>query len=114
MRNTTMRTLIATLCLLAAAAPAGAQSHAISRADNPAGSISRYNAATMSCAEAQSRIQAEGAVVLRYRATDPSMPHYGRYVDSMHYCSADELLAPTSIPTADTKSCRVVECVINR
>jgi hypothetical protein len=108
--------LIASLCLLAAAAPAGAQSHAISRADNPVYAISRYDAATMSCAEAQSRIQAEGAVVLRFQSTtNPSMHRFGRFVDSDRFCKMHNTKAfSTSIPTADINSYAVKECQIWR
>jgi hypothetical protein len=100
----TMRVLLASLCLLAAVAPAAA-----------ANSMPHYNSTTMTCAEIQKRIHDEGAVVINFPSTaNSSMPHYGRFVDSMHFCSANELMAPMSIPTADTKSCRVVQCVINR
>ena len=98
-----MRILATTLCLLTIASPAGAAS---------AYAISHYDAATMSCAEIQSDIHAEGAVILRYRsATNSSMPHFGRYVDSIRSCTQDELAASTSVPAADTKSCRVKVCV---
>ena len=102
--DTTMRILATTLCLLTIASPAGAAA--------PAYAISHYDAATMSCAEIQSDIHAEGAVVLRYRsATNPAMPHFGRYVDSIRSCTQDELAASTSVPAADTKSCPVKMCV---
>jgi len=100
-----MRTLIATLCLLTASFPAFAAKPA---------PMSHLNAATMSCAEIQNRIKTDGALVARFSMPNSSMPHYGRFVSGMHYCSADELLAPETIPTADAKSCRVVECVIDR
>jgi hypothetical protein len=118
-----MRTLIATLCLLAAAAPAGAfdysrhsGAHAISRADNPAQAISRYNAATMTCAEVQSRIRAEGAAVIHFRSTtNPSMERFGRFVAGGGSCTAGTTAAfNASIPTADTNSCAVKECQISR
>jgi hypothetical protein len=130
MRNTTMRTSVATLCLLAAAAPACAQyesdysrhspddtgrAQAISRADKPAHAVSLYDAATMSCAEAQRQIQAEGAVVLSFRSTpNRSMPRFGRYVDSDRFCRLLHNTKATSIPTADTNSCAVKECQIWR
>jgi hypothetical protein len=70
---------------------------------------SRYNAATMSCSEIQSRIHAEGSVVLR-DLSNPAMPRHERYVDSMHFCSRDEVLNRTSIPASDTRSCAVKAC----
>lgn len=105
-----MRPLIATLLVLASAtycgfAPANAAS---------ARSISHYSTATMSCADIQSRIHDEGAVVLRYPSNNPAAPRYGRYVDSRHYCTTDEVATPTSLPAADTQSCRVMVCVYAR
>jgi len=92
-----MRILLATLAVLIAAAPAGA--------------ISRYNAWTMSCAEAKGTIRAEGAVILNFRSTfNPSIPRYGRFVSGQRYCSSGELAEITYIPTADTKACPVREC----
>jgi hypothetical protein len=119
------------LCLMAAVAPAGADykydysrysrhnagtAHAISRPDNPARAISRYNAATMTCAEVQSRIQAEGAVVMHFRSsTNPSMQRFGRFVAGGGSCKAGTTAAfSASIPTADTNSCAVKECQISR
>ena len=92
-----MRIVLATLALLVAAAPADA--------------VSRYNAWSMSCAEAKGAIRAEGAVILNFRSTfNPSIPRYGRFVSSQRYCSLSELAEITYIPTADTKSCPVREC----
>lgn len=94
-----MRILLATLSLLIAVAPAGA--------------ISRYNAWTLSCAEAKGIIRSEGAVILRFRSTtNPSIPRYGRFVNDNRYCSTSEIAAITYIPTADVLSCPVRECQI--
>jgi hypothetical protein len=77
----------------------------------PAAAISRYNAWTMSCAKAQGLVRAEGAVILRFRSNfNPSIPRYGRFVANQSYCSVGELAEITSIPTADAKSCPVLEC----
>jgi hypothetical protein len=92
-----MRMLIATLCLLAASLPAAA--------------ISRYNSATMSCAEVKSRIRSEGAVILRFRSTfNPSLPRFGRYVAHNGFCEPSEIADFASVPTSDNKSCPVREC----
>lgn len=92
-----MRTLLALLSLLIAVAPAGA--------------ISRYNAATMSCAEAKSIIRDEGAVILRFRSKmNPSVPRFGRFVNGGRFCTPGEIAAITYIPTADSDSCPVREC----
>jgi hypothetical protein len=95
--GTTMRIVLACLALLTAAAPAGA--------------ISRYNAWTMSCAEAKDLIRAEGAVILRFRSTfNPSVPRFGRFVEHDGYCTTAEYAGYSYIPTADAKSCPVREC----
>jgi hypothetical protein len=92
-----MRILLASLELLMAAAPAGA--------------ISRYNAWTMSCGEAKSIIASEGAVILRFRSLmNPSIPRYGRFVDHTGFCTPGELAEYSYIPTADVRSCPVLEC----
>jgi hypothetical protein len=88
----TMRILTATLCLLAAAAPADA--------------ISRYNTARMDYSEVKSRIGSEGAVILRFRSTfNPSIPRFGRYVAGTVFCDPDKVADFASVPTADTRSC---------
>lgn len=92
-----MRILLATLSLLIAAAPAGA--------------ISRYNAWTMSCAQAKSIVRSEGAVILRFRSTmNPSIPRYARFVNDNSFCTPGELALVSYIPTTDVKSCPVLEC----
>jgi hypothetical protein len=96
-----MRTLLATLCLLAAAAPAGA--------------ISRYHASGMSCPQIHSLINEEGAVVLHYRAADnPSVPRFGRYVAGGSQCPYMRKAAETSVPSGDGTRCEVKTCVSER
>ncbi|MDP3898903.1 MAG: hypothetical protein Q8Q62_19710 [Mesorhizobium sp.] len=93
-----MRMFIVGLCLAASALPAQA--------------ISRYNSMQMSCSQAQSRIQSEGAVILRYRsARNPSLPLYDRYVAHGGYCKQDEFAKLEVVPTADTNRCRVLRCM---
>ncbi len=93
-----MRTALIALTLVATALPAHA--------------ISRYNSMQMSCDEAQSRIQEEGAVILRYRsARNPSLPLYDRYVAHGGYCQPGEYAKLEVVPTADTNRCRVLKCM---
>jgi hypothetical protein len=92
-----MRTLLATLALVITAVA-------------PAGAISRYNAANMSCAEAKAVIRSEGAVILRFRSTFAPVPRYGRFVDRTYFCPTGQYADTVFIPTADTKSCPVREC----
>ena len=91
-----MRILTAALATLVAVAPASA--------------ISRYNAATMSCAKARSIVRAEGAVILNYRATYANVPRYGRFVADDYFCESSYRAETTYIPTADTGSCPLLEC----
>jgi hypothetical protein len=101
-----MKTLLATLCLVAACVPASAQSY---------GANSRMNATGMSCGEIQTRIRDQGAVVLRFPSSkDGSRMMFGRYVSGAQYCSADEMVAAASVPTSDNKSCPVHMCVDER
>lgn len=92
-----MRTVLLASALLIAAVPAEA--------------ISRYETARLTCDEAQSRVQSEGAVILRYRSErDPSLPLYDRYVAHGGYCGVTEYPKVEFIPTADTRSCPVYRC----
>lgn len=76
-----------------------------------AGAISRYTSTSMSCARVHATIQREGAAIMRYRSTrNPALPLYGRFVAGNGWCEADELAQSTTIPAADTKQCRVLEC----
>lgn len=94
-----MRYLIAILATLAAIAPAGA--------------ISRYNVAKMSCADARALVLAEGAVILRFKPRFAQVPRYGRFVASGYFCSSGEIAETSYIPTADTNSCPVLECQLH-
>lgn len=91
-----MRIPIALLAVITAAVPASA--------------ISRYNAATMSCAEARGIVRSEGAVILNFRSTYANVPRYGRFVASDYFCASSERAELSYIPTADTNSCPVFEC----
>lgn len=94
-----MRTLLASIALMMAAMPAGA--------------ISRYNAWTMGCDQARSTVVSEGAVIMNFKSTmNPSIPRYGRFVADNSFCASGERAEVTYIPTADTKSCPVLECHI--
>ena len=78
----------------------------------PAQAISRYNSMQLSCNQAQSRIQSEGAVILRYQsARNPSLPLYDRYVAHGGYCDQDEYAKLEIVPTADNQGCRVLKCM---
>lgn len=76
-----------------------------------ADAISRYNSKSMSCAAIKAKIQAEGAVILRWPSTqNPGNTLFGRFVANKNYCSFGELLVRTTVPSADRKSCAVYKC----
>lgn len=77
----------------------------------PAHAISRYNSESMSCRQAQSAVQAEGAVIFRYRSLrNPSLTRYDRYVRHDGYCQWNEYAANAWVPTRDTGECFVRNC----
>jgi hypothetical protein len=94
-----MRYLIATLALLAVIEPAGA--------------ISRYNVNNMSCGEVRALVRSEGAVILRFRPSFAPVPRYGRFVASGYFCAGSEIAETSYIPTADTRTCPVLECQLH-
>lgn len=77
----------------------------------PAQAISRYESMRLSCAEAQSRIRDEGAVILRYKsARVANLTLYARYVAHGGWCQTSEYAKLEVVPTADTPACRVLKC----
>ena len=64
----------------------------------------------MSCAKAKSIVRAEGAVILNFRATYANVPRYGRFCHQRLLLRSSERAEIIYIPTADTKSCPVLEC----
>ena len=74
--------------------------------------ISRYQTMRMSCAEVQATVKREGAVILRWQSHNtPGLPLYGRYVSDRRFCQLGEVTEFASVPTADTRSCTVKQCV---
>jgi hypothetical protein len=71
--------------------------------------ISRYNSTSMSCAEVRATILAEGAAIMRWRSAR-GVQRYGRYVASDRFCPSAEIAEWSSIPSADRRSCNVLEC----
>ncbi|MBX3576588.1 MAG: hypothetical protein KF723_05225 [Rhizobiaceae bacterium] len=77
----------------------------------PAAAISRYNVDSMSCSQAQQTVRSDGAAILRYSSKrTPGLTLYGRYVRNDLFCSGHEIAERVWIPTADRKSCPVLEC----
>lgn len=73
--------------------------------------ISRYNATSMSCASIQSRIHAEGAILLRWRSKrNPGLPLGDRFVRHSGYCDLHKHAATVYVPSRDRRSCPVRKC----
>jgi hypothetical protein len=76
--------------------------------------ISRYNPTHMSCDRVHATIARDGAVLLRYRSPrNPSLTLYDRYVYSDRFCSQEEVLDRTFVPSADTRACPVFKCKLH-
>jgi hypothetical protein len=74
--------------------------------------ISRHDMGGWSCERVKSVLQSEGAAVLRYRSPrNTSLTLYDRYVSDARYCSPDQVVKSTSIPTTDTEACAVRRCI---
>jgi hypothetical protein len=73
--------------------------------------VSRYNSTSMSCSAIQSRVWAEGAVLLRWRSTKtPGLPLGDRFVRNSSYCSPHLWAKTFHVPTADRKKCPLLRC----
>ena len=73
--------------------------------------ISRYNSTSMNCSQIRATIQAEGAVIMRWRsAQDATRPLFKRLVAHNGYCDRNERAETVFIPSADQRSCAVREC----
>ena len=94
------RIAVALPILLAAAADASA--------------ISRYDIGNKSCAQVQSIVQSERAVILRYRSQhNPALTLYDRYVSDGRYCQSSEIATRTGVPAADRNYCPLRKCIEN-
>ncbi|QPC88378.1 hypothetical protein GA830_17675 [Mesorhizobium sp. NBSH29] len=77
----------------------------------PAMAQPRYTSTSLSCAQVTATIKQDGAAQMRYRSTrNPSLPLYGRYVRDTRFCRSGERAETVFIPSADRKSCPVLEC----
>lgn len=84
---------------------------ALLAASLPAHAISRYDSQSLTCNQAQSIVDGEGAAILRYRSErNPSLPLYDRYVRNRAFCQLSEYAASDWVPTADTRSCPMLKC----
>lgn len=73
--------------------------------------ISRYASTEMACEDVRAIIRSEGAVILRYPSKrDQSLELFDRYVSDSRFCEYEERAMRTTVPAADTDSCRVFMC----
>lgn len=61
----------------------------------------------MTCADAKTLVQTEGAVVLYYESTTTGNWLYDRFVSHGGYCMHGEKAEPAWIPTSDSTKCFV-------
>lgn len=73
--------------------------------------IVRYMVQGMTCAEVQSSVERDGVAILYQKAGSAGVPLYDRYVANQSYCQGGQSTIRESVPTADTKSCRVSKCI---
>lgn len=72
--------------------------------------ISRYNSTSMRCAEVQSAVADEGAVILRWKSPTSGVQRYDRFVTNDGFCASGEEASITTVPTADARSCPAYNC----
>ncbi|WP_428643092.1 hypothetical protein [Roseibium sp.] len=68
-------------------------------------SLARPNSTAMTCAQVQSMIVRNGAVVL-----STGQYTFDRYVANLNYCQHGEVLYREYIPTKDSRKCPVQRC----
>ena len=76
----------------------------------PAHAISRYASTSMSCGSVKATVRSEGAVILRWTSSQGNS-RYKRVVASNRYCDPGEVAVVTYVPSSNTGSCAVRECV---
>jgi hypothetical protein len=74
-----------------------------------ASALSRYTSTSLSCGEVQSKIKAEGRVMLGWRADGNDI--YRVFILHRRLCRPDEGTELAYVPTTDKKSCPVRRCV---
>lgn len=76
-----------------------------------ASAIVRYMVQDMTCAEVQDSVTRDGVAILYRKAGSSGVPLYDRYVANQSFCQAGQDTIKESVPTADTRSCRVSKCM---
>ena len=73
--------------------------------------IVRYMVQDMTCAEVQDAVQRDGVAILYRKAGNAGVPIYDRYVANQSFCQPGQQTIKETVPTADTRSCRVSKCI---
>ncbi|MEP9388032.1 hypothetical protein [Mesorhizobium sp. KR9-304] len=76
-----------------------------------ASAIVRYMVQDMTCAEVQDAVNRDGVAILYRKSGSNGVPLYDRYVANESFCQAGQDAIKESVPTADTRSCRVSKCM---
>lgn len=74
----------------------------------PSAAAPVYTITDMQCSQVLAAIQAEGAVILRWRSKR-GMALYDRYVSDRRFCRPGEIVGFASVPAAD-RACAVKKC----
>jgi hypothetical protein len=82
---------------------------ALLAASLPSAAAPVYMITDMQCAQVRATIEAEGAVILRWRSKS-GMALYDRYVSDRRFCRPGEIVSFASVPAAG-KACTVKKCV---
>jgi len=77
----------------------------------PAQAVSRYQSTKLTCANAQSIIDTQGAAIMQHQSPGgPVLVHNDQYVKHGQNCPAAEYAMRKYIPTSDVKECPVLAC----
>ena len=76
-----------------------------------ASAIVRYMVQDMTCAEVQDSVSRDGVAILYRKAGNSGVPIYDRYVANESFCQPGQDTIKESVPTADTRTCRVSKCL---
>lgn len=76
-----------------------------------ASAIVRYMVQDMTCAEVQDAVNRDGVAILYRQAGRSGAPLYDRYVANESFCQGGQKTIKESVPTADTRTCRVSKCM---
>ncbi len=72
--------------------------------------ISRLSSTGLTCAQIQSTIAREGAVILRYKSRRSGATLYNRYVAHPRFCESAKRALFETIPSRDYSACPVRVC----